>query len=165
MINSKIVLFLLTLAVWMLLSWSFAPEDLFVGTLLGFVVTWLTCDMFSPKANIFRRFSRYLWFIYYIPLFIWECIKANIDSAYRVIHPDLPMRPGIVKVKTSLKSDTALVILANTLTLKPGTMTVDMDKDNGFLYIHSVDVGTEDVDKASVAIIGKFERVLKRIFE
>lgn len=108
---------------------------------------------------------RFLWFIYYCLVFIWECLKANLDGAYRVIHPGLPMNPGIVKVKTSLRSDLALTLLANSLTLKPGTMTVDIDKDNGFLYIHWIDVKTQDVDKASELIVKRFESILKKVFK
>lgn len=117
------------------------------------------------KKNTFKYFKRYLWFSYYVPVFIWECFKANLDGAFRVIHPDLPMRPGIVKVKTALKSDLGLTLLANSLTLTPGTMTVDIDKENGFLYVHWIDVKSDDIDKAAELIAGKFERILKRIFE
>lgn len=112
-----------------------------------------------------KHASRYLWFLYYVPLFIWECVKANIDGAYRTAHPDLPIHPGIVKVKTTLKSDAALTFLANTLTLKPGTMTVDIDKEDGFLYVHWSEVKSQDVEKATELIVSKFERILKRIFE
>lgn len=109
--------------------------------------------------------KRIFWFICYVPLFLWESLKANIDGAYRVIHPDLPINPGIVKVKTMLKSDVGLTFLANSLTLKPGTMTVDIDKENGFLYIHWANVKSQDIDRATELIVRRFERVLKRIFE
>lgn len=109
---------------------------------------------------------RYLWFIPYTALFLWECIKANIDVAYRVIRPDLPIRPGTIKVKTGLKSDTGLTFLANSITLTPGTTTVDIDKDNGFVYIHWLYVkdGYEK-GSATIAVVEKFERILKKIFE
>ena len=132
---------------------------------VGLITAWLTADMFPASTDIFKRSSRYLWFLYYVPLFIWECVKANIDGAFRVIHPDLPIKPGIVKVKTELKSDIALTFLANTLTLKPGTMTVDIDKENGFLYVHWANVESQDIGKATELIAGKFERILKKVFE
>jgi multicomponent Na+:H+ antiporter subunit E len=91
--------------------------------------------------------------------------KANIDVAYRVSHPNLPIRPGIVKVKTSLKSDTGLTFLANCITLTPGTMTVDIDKNSGFLYIHWINVKDKDVEGATERIVKRFERRLTRIFE
>lgn len=108
---------------------------------------------------------RIFWFLCYIPVFIWECLKANIEGAYIVTHPDLPINPGIVKIRTSLKSDIALTFLANSLTLKPGTMTVDVDKKNSFLYIHWAHVKTQDVQKASELMTRRFEYLLKRVFE
>jgi multicomponent Na+:H+ antiporter subunit E len=125
----------------------------------------MTGDMFVKRPHVFKHINRYLWFLYYIPLFIWECIKANIDVAYRVAHPDLPINPGIVKVKATLKSDTALTFLANSITLTPGTMSVDIDEENGFLYIHWIDVKDKDIQRTTEIIVKKFEDILRRIFE
>ena len=106
-----------------------------------------------------------VFFFQYLPVFLWEVLKANIDVAYRVIHPRLPIRPGIVKVKTSLKTDTGLTFLANSITLTPGTMTVDVDRSSGVLYIHWIDVGARDVTAATQQIVERFEKILSKIFE
>lgn len=163
--KSQIILFLLALLVWMLLSWPPDYQHFIVGILVSCFVSFMTGDMFVKRPHIFKHVSRYLWFLYYIPLFIWECLKANVDVAYRVGHPDLPINPGIVKVKTTLKSDTGLTFLANSITLTPGTMSVDIDSENGFLYIHWIDVKDKDMQKATEIIVHTFEQVLKRIFE
>ena len=149
----------------MLLTWSLDLEHLIIGILLGIFVSFMTADVFEERTDLFKNPARFLWLFLYIPLFTWECVKANLDGAYRVIHPDLPIKPGIVKVKTILKSDIGLTFLANSLTLTPGTMTVDIDKEKGFLYIHWVEVKTQDPQKAAEQIVLKFERILKRIFE
>ncbi len=163
--KTKIILFLAAFFTWILLSWPVDQESLFAGILVGILISLVTSDLFENKPKVFKNLRRYAWLAYYIPVFIWECIKANLDGAYRVVHPGMLIRPGIVKVKTTLKSDTGLTFLANSLTLKPGTMTVDIDKENGFLYVHWIDVKSEDMDKATELIVGKFERILKRIFE
>jgi multicomponent Na+:H+ antiporter subunit E len=85
--------------------------------------------------------------------------------AYRVIHPDLLINPGIVKVKTSLQSDIGLTLLANSITLTPGTLSVDIDKDNSVLYIHWIDVQSRDIEEATRTIVERFERILRNIFE
>jgi multicomponent Na+:H+ antiporter subunit E len=103
--------------------------------------------------------------MYYVPLFVWECLKANIEVAYLVIHPMLPINPGIVKVKTRLKSEIGLTFLANSITLTPGTMSVDLDRENGILYIHWINVKCTDIDKATAHIVSTFEGVLEKIFE
>ncbi|MCU0652529.1 MAG: Na+/H+ antiporter subunit E [Candidatus Omnitrophica bacterium] len=165
MIKVRLNIFAATFIFWLILSWTLTAENIIIGAVLGICVSFLTSELFNKDAKLLKKPLRYLWFFYYIPVFLWECLKANIDGAYRVIHPSLPMRPGIVKVKTNLKSETALTFLANTLTLNPGTMTVDIDQAGGFLYVHWVDVKTDDVEKATEYIVRKFERILMRIFE
>jgi len=80
-----------------------------------------------------------------------------------VIHPELPIRPGIVKIKTTLTTDMAKTFLANSITLTPGTMTVDIKGDE--LYIHWIYVEGKDINSWTKKIIGGFEPMLRRIFE
>ncbi len=102
--------------------------------------------------------------IAYIPYFFWYCILANFDVAYRVLHPKMPIKPGIVKVKTNLKSDAGRTFLANSITLTPGTLSVDIT-DEGYLYVHWINVKTIDIEEASKEIVAKFEYFLKHIYE
>ena len=163
--RSRIILFILGLFVWFLLSWPPDLQHLLVGVLVAGFVAFMTGDMFVQRPHLFTHIKRYFWFAYYLPLFIWECIKANIDVAYRVSHPDLPIHPGIVKVKTTLRSETGLTFLANSITLTPGTLSVDIDQEKGFLYIHWIDVKDKDIERATKIIIERFEKILRRIFE
>ena len=163
--KSHIILFLLAILIWTFLTWPPDAQHLIIGILVCSFVSFMTGDMFVKRPHVFKHFSRYIWFLCYIPVFFWECIKANIDVAYRVGHPDLPINPGIVKVKTTLKSDTGLTFLANSITLTPGTMSVDIDQGNGFLYIHWIDVKDRDIQKATEIIVERFEAILKKIFE
>ena len=149
----------------MLLSGSFDLAHLIIGIIVSAFVAFVTGDMFVERAHLATHPERYLWLFYYFVIFIWECFKANIDVAYRVTHPKLPINPGIVKVKTSLKSETGLTFLANSITLTPGTMSVDVDKKNGCLYVHWIEVKDKNVEKATELIVERFERILKRIFE
>lgn len=163
--RSRIILFILGLFVWLLLGWPPDLQHLLVGIVIAGFVAFMTGDMFVKRPGVFIHIKRYLWFSYYLPLFIWECIKANIDVAYRVSHPDLPINPGIVKVKTTLKSETGLTFLANSITLTPGTLSVDVDQEEGFLYVHWIDVKDKDVEKATEIVVERFEKILRRIFE
>lgn len=164
--KSRIILFILALLVWALLNWVPDWQHLAVGVFVAALVSYITGDLFVKRPYVVRQPLRYWYFIaVYVPVFLWECFKANIDVAYRVLHPQLPINPGIVKVKTVLKSDTGLTFLANSITLTPGTLTVDIDKDKGVLYIHWIDVKSKDVKKATEIIVGRFEEILKRIFD
>lgn len=163
--RSRIILFILGLFVWCLLDWSLNLAHIAVGVIVSLITTIITGDLFTQRPHFFLHIKRYFWFLYYIPVFAWQCFKANIDVAYRVIHPNLPINPGIVKVKTTLQSDTGLTFLANSITLTPGTMSVDIDKEKGFLYIHWINVESQDVEEATRIIVQRFERILKEIFE
>lgn len=163
--KSRIILFMLGYVIWLGLTWPLDMQHALVGVIVAAFVAFMTGDMFMKRPHLVKHPSRYFWFLYYIPVFIWECIKANIDVAYRVGHPDVPIQPGIVKVKTTLKTETGLTFLANSITLTPGTMSVDVDQENGYLYIHWIDVKEKDIQKASEIIVKTFEKILAHIFE
>jgi multicomponent Na+:H+ antiporter subunit E len=99
--------------------------------------------------------------IYAVVLFV-EIIKANFDVAYRVIHPKIPIKPGIVIIKTELKQDFAKMLLANSITLTPGTFTLDVVGDK--LLIHWINVQSEDEVEATKIIGERFEKYLRVIF-
>lgn len=164
--KGKLVLFVLAFIVWCMLTWVPDWQHLAVGILIAALAAYVTGDLFISRAYILKEPKRYAYFIgQYLPVFIWECVKANFDVAYRVIHPMLPIKPGIVKVRTKLKSVTALTFLANSITLTPGTMSVDIDVDRGVLYIHWINVKTEDSEEATNLIVRRFEKILQKIFE
>ncbi len=162
----KLVLFLVAFAVWCLLSWPVDLQHLLIGLGAAALVALMIGDLFVKRPHVLKHPLRYWYFLVcYLPLFLWECFKANLDVAYRVLHPRLPITPGIVKVKTNLKTDTALTFLANSITLTPGTLTVDIDKANGILYIHWIDVKAKDTQGATKIIVERFEKILRKIFE
>jgi len=164
--KSRIVIFLGAFLVWSLLNWVPDWQHLIVGIFIAWFVAFMIGGLFIMQPRILKHPLRYWYFlIYYLPIFLWECFKSNVDVAYRVLHPKLPINPGIVKVKTSLKTNTALTFLANSITLAPGTMSVDIDKDNGILYVHWIDIKAKDVESATKIIVGRFEKILKKIFE
>lgn len=151
---------------WCLLTWIPDAQHLAVGALVSVAVALLTGDLFINRPHIIKHPERYWYFIvYYLPVLIWECLKANFDVAGRVLHPALPIKPGIVKVKTKLRSDIGLTFLANSITLTPGTMSVDIDKDNNVLYVHWINVKTTDPAGATRIIVERFEKILEKIFE
>ena len=81
-----------------------------------------------------------------------------------VLHPSLPIEPGIVKVKTRLKNPMARLFLANSITLTPGTLVVDME-DDGTIYVHWIKVVSQDPEIAAKYIVKPFEDILAKVFE
>jgi len=160
----KLSAFILLWGFWLLLTWpqSFQAGFLVVGVLLTLLVVVLTAGKYPHREWLLNPL-RWLWLLVYIPWFVYLCVKANLDVAYRVIHPDVPIRPGIVKVHTNLKTSLAKAFLANSITLTPGTMVVDIVGSD--LYVHWIYVATDDPEAQTKSIVQAFEPLLKRIFE
>ncbi len=163
--RSRLVTFFISFITWELLSFSLDWQHLLVGFFVSLLVALTMGDMFTKSAHKWFSIRRYFWFVVWIFIFAWECLKANLDVACRVLNPRLPIKPGIIKIKTNLKTETALTFLANFITLTPGTFTIDVDKENGYFYIHWINVDTQDIQKATEIISAKFERILKEVFE
>lgn len=161
----KLIIFTIWFIVWCAINWPPDMVHLILGAIVSLIVTYFTAGLFSKEVNIRKLPLRIFWFVRYLVVFIIECTKANIDVAWRVIHPLKPLNPGIVKVKTKLKSTLGLTFLANSITLTPGTLTVDIDRDKGIVYVHWIDVKTKDINKATEIIVKRFEDILIKIFE
>ena len=164
--SQKVLLFFSALIVWCLFTWVPDGGNLLAGVVVASIVGFMMGDLVIQRPHLLRHPRRYIYFLFhYVPVFLWEVLKANIDVAYRVIHPQLPIKPGIVKVETSLQSDIACTLLANSITLTPGTLSVDIDKDNSVLYVHWIDVRSRDIETATRIIVDRFEKILHKIFE
>ncbi len=161
---SKIFLTTFIFLIWLILA-GIDLYSIIVGVACSVIIVLIFGDICLQNEWTFKKPVRYLWFLYYIPIFVFEVIKANLDVAYRILMPNLPIKPGIVKVKTRLKNDSALTLLANSITLTPGTLSVDVDKENGYIYVYWIYVRTQDTEEATKRIAKKFEDILLKIFE
>lgn len=155
--------FFATLLLWVLLTWSEIQEQgyppLVIGVLAASVVAALSRNLF-PAVSLHPR--RVFYFIVYIPALLWEIIKSNLDVAYRVLHPEMPINPGIVKVPVSLQSDYGKTLLANSITLTPGTLTLDVLGSN--FYVHWLNIRTHNPQEAAEIITGRFMKFLSKVF-
>jgi multicomponent Na+:H+ antiporter subunit E len=158
-----VAFFILGLVLWLLLTFKLTVPNLIVGSVASLICTVIFARYYFTGVVKFIQPRRWFWFLVYLVNFIISCIKANLDVAYRVLHPKLPIRPGIVKVKTSLKSDFAKTLLANSITMTPGTLTVDIIDD--YFYIHWIYIRSEDPEVYTKMIIGAFEKYIKKFAE
>ena len=166
---NRLVLFVLLLLFWVMLTWpaDFGPaywQDLATGVAASLLVTWIMGGSSSEGFARWLQPHRYVWAFAYAFVLAAYVIKANIEVAYRVLHPAMPIRPGIVKIKTHLQRATARTALCNSITLTPGTLTVDIDND-GTMLVHWIYVRSLDENEAARQIIGRFEWFIERIFE
>jgi len=154
---------LTVLVLWVLLFWSLDYTVVAAGTVFAVIVATALGRVYPGTFPKMLDPRRWLFFLIYLPYFFYYCVKANLDVAVRVIHPDVPIRPGIVKVRTTLKSEMAKTFLANSITLTPGTLTIDIDGED--FYVHWINIDTEDTARRTAEICGRFEPMLRRIFE
>ena len=158
-----IALFILSFGFWLLLTFNLTVNNIIVGVIASLVTALVFGRYFIKDVVPFLQPQRYFWLVVYLFIFTWECIKANFDVAYRVLHPAMPIKPGIVKVKMDLKTNIAKTILANSITMTPGTISVDIIDNE--IYVHWIYVYSEDPEEYSYKISGKFEKYIKKIFE
>jgi multicomponent Na+:H+ antiporter subunit E len=165
-----IVTFLLSLIGYFLLTVSsgeilglWSIFELVIGIILSLIVAVLATKVLFQKRNYKilnpRRWITFL--IYFIGPFFWSMIKCNLDVAYRVITGKI--NPGIVKISPGLKTDLGITLLADSITLTPGTLTVDIDEKNNDLYIHWINVTT--LTPTTADICGTFPQWIRRIAE
>ena len=153
--------FLLTI-VWVAANSSFAIEALSTGALISAVLAYVYTR--KPGAWTDVRFSpsRLYHFILYTGVFIVELVRANINMMRYVYAPRIDIHPGVVKVKTKLKTPVGRLALANSIALTPGSLVIEIDGDS--LFVHWLDVKTTDTDEATRLIAGPFEEHLGKAF-
>ena len=160
----RLIYFVVSFIVWLLLTWTLEAQVVIAGLAASIVVALLFHEILPKEHHVFVSPIRIFWLLVYIPVFFYYVIIANLDVVYRALHPKMPINPGIVKIKTELKTESGITALANSITLTPGTLTVDLT-DDGFLYIHWINVKSTETEEATKHIAQKFEWFLKKIFE
>ncbi len=165
----RVVYFVVALIIWIFGAWPFVDGRIDVqfftaGVIASIIVAVLFHEILPKEHHVFLSPVRLFWLVVYIPVFFYYIIKANFDVVYRALHPKMPIRPGIVKIKTNLKTESGITALANSITLTPGTLTVDLT-DDGHLYVHWINVKSDDIEQATQFIAQRFEWFLQKIFE
>jgi multicomponent Na+:H+ antiporter subunit E len=166
--KSKLTVFVLSFLIWIALTSAWDLQEVIAGLILSLVVSLIAGGFLITTVKKKKLLPRTMAFIKYLFVFIWEMIKANLHVAYIVLHPKLPIKPGIVKIKTTLTKESALTVLADSITLTPGTMSVDINPETGELYIHWIDIVSKEpteVEENTRNISLKFDKILSEVFE
>ena len=167
----RVVMFAVAFAFWLLMVWPVAPMDgrllwgdIAVGLIVAGFVALVSREIVTQRFARLLEPRRYFWATVYLFVFVYYVIKANLDVAYRVLHPAMPIRPGIVRAVSKLRTDSARTALANCVTLTPGTLTMDITEE-GIFYVHWINVLTVEQEETARQIIGRFEWFIQRILE
>lgn len=163
--RSRIIVFVLSFLVWLALTTVRDIQEVVTGVIIAFLVSAIAGHFLITTDKQRHLAVRIMYAIAYLLKFLWEMIKANVHVAYLVVHPMVPVKPGIVKIRTNLTKDTAMTVLANSITLTPGTLTVDVNAEKQELYIHWITVRTDDIEENTREVGGRFEGLLREVFE
>jgi len=147
---------------WLMLTGTIALDSLLFGVFASLAITLLFRDGFSFFTEFRATPQAFLAGLLYYGYFLKELVRSNLKLAGIVLSPDLPIDPAIVKVRTGLKSRMGRLMLANSITLTPGTLTVELDGE--WIYVHWVRVETTDLDGATEEIVAGFERYLEVMY-
>ena len=163
----NITLQFLNLWVTLLLIWVIANGTLAFDVLItGIVISAAIALAFASFARVYSviRWSPkvILYYLMYLAVFLTELTKANLNVMRLVFSPRIDIEPGIVEIKTSLKTPIGRLALANSITLTPGTLVVDIKDDS--LFIHWINVSATDPVAATEEISARFEKYLKVVY-
>ncbi|WP_430785117.1 Na+/H+ antiporter subunit E [Virgibacillus flavescens] len=153
----QIVINLIIAIMWMFLQETYTTASFIGGYIIGILLL-LFLNRFVPDAFYLNRIVKV---IKLILLFIKELITANIDIVKLVYKPKLDIEPGIFALPTKLKSNWEITLLANLISLTPGTLTVAISDDNTNLYIHAMHI--DDIDESIAEIKESFEKAIMEV--
>lgn len=150
-------MYLLFLAAWIVFNGNVTLEILIFGVVIAAVMLLFMCKFmdYSLKKEL-NVYKKSIWFLAYVVLLLREIIKANLAIIPRILTVEEEMDPIIVKFRTSLKSDFTKMLLANSITLTPGTITVALEDDE--YTIHCLDTSLAEGLENSA-----FEKALKKL--
>ena len=165
---NRAILFALLMGFWILLTWpAELQQSYWQDLVVGAVASLAAAAIMGRSAERPSRWlqpQRYAWALAYMVVLGAYIVRANLEVAYRVLHPSMPISPGIVRIKSRLRRPSSLTALSNSITLTPGTLAVDVHED-GTMLVHWIYVRSLDPEEAARQIIGRFEWYIERIFE
>ncbi len=156
------VLFATLFLFWVLLNGSVATDVLMVGVAAAFFISLLFSDGRAVLSELRLTPKSLFTAMLYVLYFVKELVKSNISLARIVLSPSMPLKPAIVKVRTRLKTRMGRLLLTSSITLTPGTLTVDLVGE--WIYVHWVTAESGDIEGATAAIVSGFENYLEVMY-
>lgn len=108
------------------------------GLVIGMPIAYVFRRFYNEEIDIRGGVAAIPFAALYLLLFMWELLTANLDVARRVLSPSMPIEPDVVEVPLRVQSDLAITTIANSITLTPGTLTMDYNDERNSLYVHGI---------------------------
>lgn len=153
------ILSLTLLVVWLLLNNSLSAGHFLLGTILALVIPIGTRSLQKPQATLHRP----LLVIRYMLVLMGDIIKSNIEVAIQVLGPLHKLTPGFIAIPLDMTEELPITMLASSISLTPGTVSVEVSEDRHWLYVHVLNLSDEA--ETIKTIKQRYERPLKEIFQ
>lgn len=167
--GQRLFTFTLIFLVWIVFAGRLTSDVFIIGIIASMLTTFLFGNMIfagsSRRLSLGELLKKASLIILFIPVFFYEAVKSALEVSLLVFKKNPSYAPGIVRVRTRLKNITAITILANLITLTPGTLSLDFDREEEAYYIHWINVKTRQEAETRKEIIERFERWLGVIFK
>lgn len=139
------------------IAWVALTGDYEAGNFaVGFVLAYLVIRLTQHSQMAVRYVKKIQLILFFIVFFLKELVFSSLRVAVQVLSPTMKMRPAVVAVPLDVKSDEAITLLGNLITLTPGTLTIDVSSDRSTMYVHTMNM--EDVESFRRSIKDGFER-------
>lgn len=139
--------------VWAGLLGGVSLQNLVSGFMVSYLVLWLVTRGQRGHDSYFGKVPRFIGFLFY---YLWELVQSNAVIAYDVLTPTHYMRPGVIGIPIDAETDLEITVLANLITMTPGTLSLDISPDRKTLYVHAMYI--KDPDKLRAEIKENLER-------
>lgn len=145
------------------LAWSAVTGSFtFLNFAFGFVLAIFALSLIREQVGSVGYFSRARRVIALLLLFVYELVLSAWKVAVMVLSPRMDLKPGIIAYPLRVDRDFEITILANLITLTPGTLSVDVSDDRRILYVHAIDASDPDATRRDIA--EGFERKIMEAF-
>lgn len=145
--------------VWAALLGQFTTSNLIAGFVLGYLALWAMQDILGASTY----FIKVRQMVSLALVFLWALIQSNVRVAFSVLAPFDKMSPAIVAIPLDIESDAEITLLANMITLTPGTLSIDVSNNRKVLYVHGMHVYNLEAFKREIK--EGFERRVREAFE
>ena len=153
---ARVITFFVMAVFWLVFSGKLDLFHLTLGLICCALTAFVSHDLLITNTKWEKRLTKCLRFALYVPWLIYQIILANFHVAYLVLNPKR-IHPHVIRFKTKLKNDMSIVTLANSITLTPGTITMDIEGDE--LVVHALSKKVADD-----LLGGEMEERVARIF-
>jgi len=157
---------ILVFITYIVFSGSISTYDIIAGLITGIILGAVFSNFTVRNPSKVFNPLRWIWLIIYALYYFFIAeVKAHLDVMYRILHPKMPVNPGIVAIPYNVESDYAITSIANSITNTPGTVVVDVDTSKKIFYVHWINVKAVEPEEARKHVSMTFEKFSRRVFD